>query len=129
MVPRGDANIAANAHNVSNVTVDIDGDKRPHALPRDVWTWTRATLDAGPLRPADYVVSVSYVDELSRYPEGWRIDRRVLEPHGTARATERARPRPAAPDPGRHPALSRRAAGTTATVRLSGRPSLPAAGS
>jgi hypothetical protein len=78
------ANIAANAHNVSNVTVEIDGDKARMRSRVTSWTWTQATLADGPLRPADYVVSVSYVDELSRHPEGWRIDRRVLEPHGTA---------------------------------------------
>jgi hypothetical protein len=77
-------NIAANAHNVSNVTVEIDGDSARMRSRVTSWTWTMATLDDGPLRPADYVVSVSYVDELSRHPEGWRIDRRVLEPHGTA---------------------------------------------
>lgn len=42
------------------------------------------TLDRGTQRPADYVVSVSYLDELTRCPEGWRIDRRVLQPHGWA---------------------------------------------
>lgn len=77
------ANIASNAHNVSNVTVEIDGDKARMRSRVTSWTWTMATVDDGPLRPADYVVSVSYVDELTRYPEGWRIDRRVLEPHGT----------------------------------------------
>jgi hypothetical protein len=41
------------------------------------------TVEAGALRPADYVVSVSYHDELTRYPQGWRIDRRVLVPHGS----------------------------------------------
>lgn len=78
------ANIAANAHNVSNVEVEIDGD---HARMRSrvtSWTWTMETLDGGTQRPADYVVSVSYLDELTRYPEGWRIDRRVLQPHGWA---------------------------------------------
>lgn len=82
------ANIAANAHNVSNVVVEIDGDRARMRSRVTSWTWTMETLEAGPLRPADYVVSVRYHDELTRYPEGWRIDRRVLVPHGA----ERGRP-------------------------------------
>lgn len=76
------ANIAANAHNVSNVTVEIDGDTARMQSRVTSWTWTMDNSDRGPLRPADYVVSVSYHDELTRYQEGWRIDRRVLVPHG-----------------------------------------------
>lgn len=76
------ANIAAGAHNISNVLVDIDGDRATMRSNVVSWTWTMASAGKGPLRPADYVLSLSYVDELSRYPEGWRIDRRVLVPNG-----------------------------------------------
>ncbi len=77
------ANIASNAHNVSNVMVEIDGDKARMTSRVTSWTWTMESLAGGTQRPADYVVSVSYHDELTRYPEGWRIDRRVLVPHGS----------------------------------------------
>jgi Flp pilus assembly protein TadG len=77
------ANIASNAHNVSNVIVEIDGDKARMRSRVTSWTWTMGSLEGGTQRPADYVVSVSYHDELTRYPEGWRIDRRVLVPHGS----------------------------------------------
>lgn len=77
------ANIAANAHNVSNVVVELDGDTARMQSRVTSWTWTLDNADGGPLRPADYVVSVSYHDELTRYAEGWRIDRRVLVPHGS----------------------------------------------
>ncbi len=30
------------------------------------------------MRNADYALSVVYHDKLSRYPEGWRIDERLL---------------------------------------------------
>ena len=77
------ANIAANAHNVSNITVEIDGDSARMQSRVTSWTWTMEHAEGGALRPADYVISVSYHDELTRYPEGWRIDRRVLVPHGS----------------------------------------------
>ena len=76
------ANIAGNAHNISNVMIELDGD---HATMRSTvtsWTWTRANSNGDPLRPADYVLVLNYVDRLSRHPEGWRIDRRVLVSNG-----------------------------------------------
>ncbi len=72
------ANVAAIAHNIANVIVEVDGD---HAVMRSnviSWTWTVANTDAGPMRPADYALSVTYEDTLTRYPEGWRINSRVL---------------------------------------------------
>ena len=44
-------------------------------------TWTMANSHLGHMRPADYSLSLSYRDELTRYPEGWRIDARVLVSH------------------------------------------------
>ncbi len=72
------ANLAGNSHNISNVMIELDGD---HAKMRSTvtsWAWTRENSDGNPLRPADYVLVLNYVDELSRHPEGWRIDTRVL---------------------------------------------------
>jgi hypothetical protein len=76
------ANIAGNRHNISNVIIEIDGDTARMRSTVTSWTWTRANSDGNPLRPADYVLVLDYVDELSRYPEGWRIDRRVLVGNG-----------------------------------------------
>lgn len=76
------ANIAGNAHNISNVMIELDGDRATMRSTVTSWTWTRESTGAGPLRPADYVLVLNYVDELSRYPEGWRIDRRVLVSNG-----------------------------------------------
>ena len=76
------ANIAGNAHNISNVDIDIDGDRATMRSTVTSWTWTRERSNGDPLRPADYVLVVQYLDELSRYPEGWRIDRRVLASNG-----------------------------------------------
>lgn len=76
------ANIAGNAHNISNVVIDVDGDRATMRSTVTSWTWTRENSDGDPLRPADYVLVLNYVDELSRHPEGWRIDRRVLVTNG-----------------------------------------------
>jgi len=72
------ANVAAVSHNICNAIVEVEGD---HASMRSnviTWTWMLATAERGPLRAADYGLSLTYVDELSRYPEGWRIDSRLL---------------------------------------------------
>ncbi len=77
------ANVVAIAHNLCNIMIEVDGD---HATARSSvisWTWTRPNAAAGPLRNADYALSLMYVDELTRYPEGWRIDCRVLIPNAS----------------------------------------------
>ncbi|MGE4425218.1 MAG: nuclear transport factor 2 family protein [Solirubrobacteraceae bacterium] len=73
------ANIAAVVHNISNAVVELHGDDRATMRSNvTTWTWTMANADGDPLRNADYALSLGYVDELTRYPEGWRIDARVL---------------------------------------------------
>jgi hypothetical protein len=75
------ANVETVAHNICNVTVELDGD---HATMRSnviTHTWTMANAGGEPNRPCDYSLSLSYVDELTRYPEGWRIDSRTLIAH------------------------------------------------
>jgi hypothetical protein len=76
------ANIAGNAHSISNVVIDVDGDRATMRSTVTSWTWTRVKSNGDPLRPADYVLVVGYRDELRRHPEGWRIDRRVLVSNG-----------------------------------------------
>lgn len=75
-------NIASSLHTVSNIIVDRDGEGATMRSSCVSWTWTRESEHLGPLRPADYVVTGYYVDQLRRYAEGWRIDRRVLESNG-----------------------------------------------
>lgn len=79
---RNTANIATNAHNISNVSVEMSGDKATMVSTVTSWTWTRQNENGDPLRNADYVLVLNYHDELSKHPEGWRIDRRVLTPNG-----------------------------------------------
>jgi hypothetical protein len=71
-------NMAASAHTMTNIVIERDGD---HAVVKSqvtAWVWTRETVEEGSMRPADYVMSVGYLDELSEYPQGWRIDKRVV---------------------------------------------------
>jgi hypothetical protein len=71
-------NVAAVAHNIANVLVELDDG---HARMRSnvvSWTWTMANADRGPQRNVDYALSLSYLDELTLYPEGWRFDSKVL---------------------------------------------------
>lgn len=72
------ANIAAVAHNVSNLMVDVDGDSARCRCNVVAWAWTVSGAPANESGNADYVLSLAYEDKLTRYAEGWRIDERVL---------------------------------------------------
>jgi SnoaL-like domain len=72
------ANVAAVSHNICNAIVEVEGDRATMRSNVIAWVWMTATADRGPLRGADYGLSLTYLDELSRYPEGWRIDSRLL---------------------------------------------------
>lgn len=72
------ANIAAVSHNMCNLIIDLDGDRAEVKSNVISWSWVMSNNDAGPMRPADYALSLSYRDKVSRYPEGWRVDERVL---------------------------------------------------
>lgn len=71
-------NIAAIAHNIANLVVDVEGDTATARSNVIAWAWTMANADEGPMRNVDYALSVVYHDRLTRYPQGWRIDERVL---------------------------------------------------
>lgn len=74
--------LAASAHNITNLSIEIDGDTATARSNLTAWVWTRAKHDGKPLRPADYVIVLAYVDTLRRRPAGWRIERRELQPNG-----------------------------------------------
>ncbi len=71
-------NVAAIAHNIANIVVDLDGDKAKVRSNVVTLTWTMANADKGPMRNIDYALSLTYHDKLTKYPEGWRLDERVL---------------------------------------------------
>jgi hypothetical protein len=81
------ANVAAVSHNICNAIVELDGDRARMRSNVIVWSWMLATAERGPLRAADYGLSLNYLDELTRYGEGWRIDRRVLVSHTSKAGT------------------------------------------
>ena len=72
------ANIAAVAHNVSNIMVEVDGDSATARCNVVTWAWTVSGAADNVSGNADYVLSLVYEDQLGRYEEGWRIDERVL---------------------------------------------------
>ncbi len=72
------ANIAAIAHNVSNLIVDVNGDSATARSNVIAWAWTLSGAPENVTGNADYVLSLAYEDKLTRYAEGWRIDERVL---------------------------------------------------
>lgn len=72
-------NVAAIAHNVTNITIELDGDTADVTSNVISWTWTvEKSVDGDPMRGADYALSVRYFDRMSRHSEGWRIDSRRL---------------------------------------------------
>jgi hypothetical protein len=75
------ANVASVSHNICNAIVELDGDRASMRSNVIVWSWMLSSADRGPLRAADYGLSLNYLDELTRYEEGWRIDSRVLVSH------------------------------------------------
>jgi hypothetical protein len=75
------ANLASVSHNICNAIVELDGDRARMRSNVIVFSWTLGNAERGPLRPADYALSLNYLDELTRYPEGWRIDSRCLTSH------------------------------------------------
>jgi hypothetical protein len=76
------SHLAASAHNITNVSIELDGDSATARSNLTAWVWTKAKRDGNPLRPADYVIVLTYVDTLRRSESGWRIQRRELEPNG-----------------------------------------------
>ncbi|MHB1809775.1 MAG: nuclear transport factor 2 family protein [Solirubrobacteraceae bacterium] len=83
-VQEGTANLAATAHAITNVMIERDGEKAKMLSLVTSWAWTREHADRGAMRAADYAMSVRYDDELSKRPEGWRIDRRVIVSNGVS---------------------------------------------
>jgi hypothetical protein len=72
-------------HLLSNIFVDVQGDKATTESSAISWGWMYASKPQGPRRPADWAVVTVYRDELSKYPEGWRIDHRVCDWNGISK--------------------------------------------
>jgi hypothetical protein len=77
------ANVAAMAHNISNVWVEVNGREATARSNVVAWIWTMANAGLGRMRPADYALSLTYFDRLARLDGGWRVTQRVLKPNVT----------------------------------------------
>jgi hypothetical protein len=68
-------------HTTTNLVITVDGDSGTARSNLTAWVWTKAKHDDNPLRPADYVIVLDYVDIVRRTEAGWRIQRRDLVPN------------------------------------------------
>jgi hypothetical protein len=75
------ARFSGTAHVLTNVRIEVDGDTAHSHSYVTAWHWL-AESEAG--APADFVVVGTYVDDLQRTPEGWRISYRRFRPLGRA---------------------------------------------
>lgn len=63
------------AHMIGNVCISLDGDRARSTCYVAGWHWVKSRgVDAQ--RPADFLFTGVYVDDLRREPEGWRVIRR-----------------------------------------------------
>jgi 3-phenylpropionate/cinnamic acid dioxygenase small subunit len=79
------------AHMISNVRVEFEGERAKSTSYASGWHWMR---DSGgdPERPADFLFTCVYVDDLRREPLGWRIVRRRVHRLGPSALTVGALP-------------------------------------
>jgi ketosteroid isomerase-like protein len=70
------------AHFITNVDIDLAGDRAHTSLYIMAWHWLRTTSGQGRLRPADFVLMARYLEVLERRPAGWRIAKRVMQQLG-----------------------------------------------
>jgi hypothetical protein len=69
-------------HSLSNFLITVDGDEA-HALAYVTGVhWLQSSAAGGPLRPADYVTTTAYDNDLRRGANGWRITARRIRPLG-----------------------------------------------
>jgi ketosteroid isomerase-like protein len=73
--------VAATAHLLSNVDIDIDGNRASAYSRVTAYHWTRG---GDPVRAADFVLLGSYDDVLVRTDAGWRIAQRTVSALGRA---------------------------------------------
>jgi ketosteroid isomerase-like protein len=70
------------AHFITNVDIDVAGDRADTSLYITAWHWLRTTSGQGRLRPADFVLMARYIEVVERRPAGWRIAKRTMQPLG-----------------------------------------------
>jgi 3-phenylpropionate/cinnamic acid dioxygenase small subunit len=76
----------ATAHMITNIRVSLDGDTATSTCYVTGWHWVKGG-DMSPERGADFLFTATYVDELRREDEGWRISRRRVRRLGPSALT------------------------------------------
>lgn len=71
--------VRGSMHNLSNIIIEIDGDTASARSNVLAWMWYGLR---SPVEPADCVLMGSYVDQLRRESDGWRISDRRVRPIG-----------------------------------------------
>jgi SnoaL-like domain len=76
------AEMDSTSHSISNLVIDVDGNRACSSAYVLAWGWLRATSDRGPTRPADYATVAIFEDTWSQGVDGWRITKRIVRPLG-----------------------------------------------
>ena len=79
-------------HHLSNVYIEIDGDRAKSTSYVQAWHWFRQDQNPIDIRPADIMATGGYQDEWTRTDKGWRISKRVTAQFGTGLGTGFAGP-------------------------------------
>lgn len=79
------------AHMISNVCISLDGDRARSTCYVSGWHWLKSD-GADRERPADFLFTGVYVDDLRHEPEGWRVTRRRFRRLGPTAVTTGAIP-------------------------------------
>jgi hypothetical protein len=82
MFTKSNESTESSAHFVTNSVVVLNSDTARAQTYVTGWTWLRKSSDLGKIRPADFAITAIYDDELRRYPDGWKIVHRKLQPLG-----------------------------------------------
>ena len=82
MFAKSNESTESSAHFVTNSVIVLHADTAEVQTYVTGWTWLRDSSDRGKIRPADFAITAIYDDVLRRYPEGWKIVHRKLQPLG-----------------------------------------------
>ena len=74
--------IAATAHVLGSIAVDVDGDRATSEAYVTAWHWLACEPGSPATRPADFALVAVYLDEFVRTPAGWRVQHRRLQVAG-----------------------------------------------
>jgi len=74
--------LEATSHNITNITVRVDGDFATGVARVIGWHWLQVNRHLGPNRPVDFLQVAGYADEFRREQGRWWIAKRVVHALG-----------------------------------------------